>query len=134
MATPAKHVLSEFKFPDNQLQKVLSDVRFAIHQLQGLDGSNERVLTTVDVPAGATALNNGLVEEAPTDGKDYSRNNGLWNYVLGVQGTGTDRVFHENDHTVSQDYTVSNRNALSVGPITVDATVTVDAGSVWVVI
>ena len=40
-----------------------------------------------------------------------------------------------NASTVTEDYTVATgTNAISAGPITVDATVTVSAGSVWVVV
>ena len=134
MATPKKRVISEFQYSDNQLQRTLSEIRYAIHQLQGLDGSNERILTSADVLAGTSALNNGLVEEAPQDSKDYGRKDKAWNHVLGVQGAGTDRVFQENESSVDQDYTVTGRNAMSVGLITVNALVTVASGSTWVVI
>ena len=46
-------------------------------------------------------------------------------------------VFYENDQTVTGSYTItSNKNALTAGPVTVNAgvTVTVPAGSVWTVV
>ena len=46
-------------------------------------------------------------------------------------------VFYENGQTVNNDYTITaNNNAMSAGPITVDAgaTVTIPAGSVWVIV
>ena len=54
-----------------------------------------------------------------------------------VQGGGTDNVFIENDTTVNFNYTVTTgRNALSVGPITVAAgvTVTVPSGKRWLIL
>ena len=51
-------------------------------------------------------------------------------------GAGTDQVFYENGQTVNASYTITtNRNAHSVGPITIasGATVTVPSGSRWVV-
>ena len=47
-----------------------------------------------------------------------------------------DDIFWENDTTVSNDYTVTGKNALSAGPITVAATktVTVADGYVWVIV
>jgi hypothetical protein len=134
MATPAKRVIPEFQFSDNQLQRALTEIRYAIHQLQGLDGSSERVLTSADILAGTSALDNGVVEEAPQDSKDYGRKNKAWNHVLGVQGAGADRVFQENEASVDEDYTVTGRNAMSVGLITVNALVTVASGATWVVI
>ena len=55
----------------------------------------------------------------------------------GATGGGSDEVFHENQTTVTTSYTLStNRNAVSVGPITIGtgATVTVPANARWVVL
>lgn len=52
-------------------------------------------------------------------------------------GGGTDQVFIQNDQTVTADYTIpANKNAMSTGPITVNAgvTVTVSSGARYVVI
>ena len=56
---------------------------------------------------------------------------------LGATGGGADQIFQENGQTVTENYTIpSGRNALSAGPITVSngVTVTVSAGSTWVVV
>ena len=52
-------------------------------------------------------------------------------------GGGNDKIFWENSQTVTQNYTVTNsKNAMTVGPITVAAgvSVTVPSGSVWTVL
>ena len=52
-------------------------------------------------------------------------------------GGGSDKIFWENSQTVTQDYTVtSNKNAMTAGPVTVAAgvSVTVPAGSTWTVV
>lgn len=52
----------------------------------------------------------------------------------GATGGGSDRVFLENDQTVTTNYTItSGRNAVSAGPVTVTPgiTVTIPAGSTW---
>jgi hypothetical protein len=54
-----------------------------------------------------------------------------------AEGGGSDEVFHENDQAVTTDYTIATgRNAMTAGPITINtgATVTVSAGSTWVVV
>ncbi len=54
-----------------------------------------------------------------------------------AEGGGTDEVFHENDQAVTTDYTIATgRNAMTAGPITINsgATVTVSAGSTWVIV
>ena len=55
----------------------------------------------------------------------------------GAVGTGTDKVFYENDIGVSQSYTITTgKNAMSAGPITLAANVvvTIPNGSVWSVV
>jgi hypothetical protein len=55
----------------------------------------------------------------------------------GATGGSTDKVFFENDQSVTASYTISsNKNAVTAGPITIDAgvTVTVPSGSSWVVV
>jgi len=55
----------------------------------------------------------------------------------GATGAGGDAVFQENSLTVTTSYTLSTgKNAMSVGPITINsgATVTVPSGARWVVL
>lgn len=55
----------------------------------------------------------------------------------GAVGSGTDRVFYENDKTVNNSYTITTgKNAVTAGPITIGAgaTVTVPSGSYWTVV
>jgi hypothetical protein len=56
--------------------------------------------------------------------------------AAGAKGGGTDKIFWENDTTVTTSYTIStNKNAVSAGPITIGTgTVTVQNGSVWTVV
>ena len=64
--------------------------------------------------------------------------NGAWGQLGGgATGAGGDQVFVENGVTVTQSYTLStNKNAESVGPITINATktVTVPSGQRWVIL
>jgi len=54
---------------------------------------------------------------------------------LSPTGGGTDAVFYLNDNTINNAYTIpSGKNALSVGPLTINATVTISANASWVVI
>ena len=55
----------------------------------------------------------------------------------GAVGTGTDKVFYENDISVAQNYTItSGKNAMSAGPIAINAgiAVTVPSGSAWTIV
>jgi hypothetical protein len=52
-------------------------------------------------------------------------------------GGGTDKIFYENDQTITVDYTItSGKNAMSAGPITIASgvTVTVPSGSTWTIV
>lgn len=52
-------------------------------------------------------------------------------------GGGSDSVFYENDQNVTTNYTISeNKNAMSAGPITIAANVsiTIPSGSVWTIV
>ena len=55
----------------------------------------------------------------------------------GATGGGSDKVFYENDITITTNYTITtNKNAMSAGPVTINSgvTVTVPSGSVWSII
>jgi hypothetical protein len=54
-----------------------------------------------------------------------------------IGGSGTNEVFFLNDQSVTASYSIpSTKNAMTAGPITVDAgvTVTIPSGSVWTVV
>jgi len=56
---------------------------------------------------------------------------------VGAVGGGEDKVFYENDTTVTESYTLTTgRSAMSVGPITLAAgvVVTIPAGKRWVIL
>ena len=57
--------------------------------------------------------------------------------AAGATGGGTDRVFFENDTTVTTGYTITaGKNAITGGPITIDGgvVVTIPSGSEWTVV
>jgi hypothetical protein len=62
---------------------------------------------------------------------------GLTGISAGATGGSTDQVFYENDQEVTTNYTIStNKNAMTAGPITVNAgvTVTIPTGSEWSIV
>jgi hypothetical protein len=65
-------------------------------------------------------------------------NGSAWGSVGGgATGGGSDEIFVENGQTVTTNYTITtNKNAMSVGPISINSgvTVTVPSGSNWVVL
>jgi hypothetical protein len=97
----------------------------------------------LDLPVGTTAQRPG----SPTSGMirfntDLTQfegyNGSAWSSVGGgATGGGADTVFFENSNTVTTNYTLSTgKNAVSAGPVTIDAgvTVTVPSGASWVVV
>jgi hypothetical protein len=97
----------------------------------------------LDLPVGTTAQRPG----SPTSGMirfntDLSQfegyNGSAWSSVGGgATGGGADTVFLENSNTVTTSYTLTtNKNAVSAGPVTINAgaTVTVPSGASWVIV
>ena len=98
---------------------------------------------------GTIRLPNGTTGERPTPAAGMIRyntsentfegySNGAWGAIGGgATGGGGDQVFYENELTVTTDYTLTtNRNAMSTGPITIDAgaTVTIPTDQRWVIL
>lgn len=62
---------------------------------------------------------------------------GIQGLGLGAVGGGSDKVFYENEKTITTDYTITNnKNAMTVGPVIINngITVTVPSGSIWSII
>ena len=97
---------------------------------------------SVTVPKGTTAQRGTGVSgkfRFNTDDNTFEGYDGTaWGAVGGgATGASGNPVFYENDQNVTGDYTITtNRNAMSAGPITIDAgvTVTIPTGSVWTIV
>lgn len=91
--------------------------------------------TTAQRPVSPTA---GEIRFNTTFGQFEGYANGAWGQLGGgATGGGGDQVFVENGVTVTTNYTLStNKNAESVGPITVNSgiTVTIPNGQRWVIL
>ena len=112
--------------------------------LSGITGVTPRTSTTgsAALPSGTTAQ-----RDASPQAGYFRFNNELgvfegysgtaWGGVGGATGGGSDRVFYENGQTVTTNYTITNgTNAMSAGPITINAgvTVTIGDGEVWTIV
>lgn len=122
---------------DNGLAK-----RVLVSALLALGVTKTSSTGSATIPAGTTAQRDASPQEGYTRANQTTNGleayiNGAWRPAgQGAAGGGTDRVFVENDQSVTTDYTIStNRNAHSVGPITINTgiTVTIPTGSTWLV-
>ncbi len=94
-----------------------------------------KVPTTADILLGEIALNT-------YDGKLFIKRNvsgteSIVDISSAAVGGLSNRVFFENDQTVTANYTIAaTKNAMTAGPIIIDSgvTVTIDTGGRWVVI
>ena len=97
----------------------------------------------IKLPEGTTAERSG----SPADGmirfnSDTNRYEGYANSAWGnlgggATGGGSDEVFVENSNVITTNYTLTtNKNAMSVSPLTINSgvTVTVPSGQRWVVL
>ena len=105
-------------------------------------------LKGIGIFSGGTAIHSGVITSLNFVGSGNTfavggANNGVVDISIaggsggGAVGTGTDKVFYENDISVAQSYTISSgKNAMSAGPITLasGAIVTIPNGSVWTVV
>jgi hypothetical protein len=112
--------------------------RFAVADFIGSFGTNnctiDRNGSNIEGAAADLILDNAFESITLV----YSNASRGWVRVTGrdqsIKGNGGDRVFVENDQTVTSDYTITaGKNAMSAGPISIDTgvTVTIPTGSVW---
>ncbi len=97
----------------------------------------------ITLPVGTTGQRSatpysGMMRYNTTFAQFEGYSGGTWSQVGGgATGSGGDQVFVENGVTVTTSYTLTaSKNAMSVGPITVNsgATVTIPSGQRWVVL
>ena len=99
------------------------------------------VTSTAD---GATVIASNIVDEdnlkisnAGSNGQFLSKQSGNTGGLTWADAGGTvaDGCIYENAQTISNNYTIStNYNALSAGPITISATLTIPSGSVYTIV
>jgi hypothetical protein len=97
---------------------------------------------SIKVPAGTTGQRPtpvaGMIRYNSDEGTFEGYSNGAWGAIGGgATGGGGDQVFYENELTVTTSYTLTTaRNAMSTGPITIDAgvTVTIPTDQRWVIL
>ena len=93
------------------------------------------------VPVGTTAQRPGSAAAGQfrynTDTNQFEGYTSSWGAIGGgggATGGGTEAIFHENENQMDQDYTIgdgtSNINAGVFGPLTINAVLTIPAGSV----
>lgn len=97
----------------------------------------------LDLPAGTTAQRpgsptSGMVRFNTSLGQFEGHNGTAWGQLGGgATGGGSDTVFIENGQTVTTSYTLSTgKNAVSAGPVTVNAgvSVVIPSGASWVIV
>lgn len=96
----------------------------------------------LDLPVGTTAQrpgspSAGMIRYNSTLGQFEGYTSAWGSIGGGAAGGGSDRVFNENDQTVTTNYTITtNRNAVSAGPVTISTgiTVTIPSGSNWAIV
>ena len=97
---------------------------------------------SITVPAGTTGQRPsptaGMIRYNSDEGTFEGYASGQWGSIGGgATGGGGDQVFYENELVVTTDYTLTTaRNAMSTGPITIDAgvTVTIPVDQRWVIL
>ena len=120
------------------------------------DTNNDGIVVTGVVTAttasftgtGAVGLTTGTTAQRPaspdagmirynSENQQFEGYSTAWGGFGGASGSSGNAVFYENDTNVTDNYTITTgKNAMSAGPITLDAgvVVTIPSGSVWTVV
>jgi hypothetical protein len=123
----------------------LSTTAWGLASLAGATFTGDVVLNTttaLKLPIGTTAERptgaNGLVRYNSSLTTFEGYKNGAWGAIGGgATGGGSDDAFYENTQTITTNYTITtNKNAMSAGPITINAgiIVTIPSGSTWSIV
>lgn len=97
----------------------------------------------IDIPAGTTAQrpaspSSGMIRFNSTLSQYEGYNGTAWSSIGGgATGGGSDAVFVETGNTVTTNYTLTaGKNAVTAGPVTINAgvVVTVGSGQSWVIV
>ena len=116
--------------PDNY--SVASGIPYTITLTTAPASGVNIVIVSLNGIEGATGPSGGPIGATGATGET-----GATGASNGATGAGTDAIFWENDQVVTASYTITtNKNAMSAGPISVAAgvTVTVPSGSAWTVV
>jgi len=126
-ATPADNTVSTVKIVDSAVTTAkIADSGVTTAKMADLSPS----------PAG-TVGSSTLIPILNVNAKGQITSYTTASAAAGATGGGTDKIFWENDQTVTTNYTLTaSKNALSAGAITINAgvTVTVPTGGVWTVV
>jgi len=124
------------------------ELRMTAELLNDFASDTEAVIRTSNtgsgkLPIGTTAQRDGTPSAGflrfnSTDSSFEGYNGTAWGSIGGgATGGGSDAIFYENTQAVTTDYAITTgSNAMSAGPITINAgvTVTVPTGSNWVIV
>lgn len=126
----------------------LASTNLGLASLAGATFTGDVILgttTALELPDGTTGQRPGspvagMIRYNTTLNTFEGYKSGVWG-AIGGGATGaagsTDDVFYENGQTVTANYTITtNKNALTAGPVTINAgvTVTIPSGSFWSIV
>ena len=122
-----------------------ADLNLALGAIQSTNSGTAAPSTTIAYQYWYDTTNNILkLRNANNDGwidiGTFDQTEGTFTAAgaeVGATGGGNDKIFWENDQTVTSDYTITDgQNAMSAGPITISSgiTVTIGTGETWTVV
>jgi hypothetical protein len=124
----------------------LASTNLGLASLTGATFTGDVILgttTALELPDGTTGQRpgspvNGMIRYNTTLNQFEGYKASAWGAIGGgATGGSSDDIFYENGQTVTTNYTLSTgKNAMSAGPITINAgvTVTVPSGASWTVV
>jgi hypothetical protein len=143
IAVPAGKSMYVFNDGTNVVEVTNAAITLTVTGSATIGGDSSFTSTgAILLPAGTTGQQptgvNGKIRYNSTNAKFEGYSSGAWGQLGGgATGGGGDQVFVENGVTVTTNYTLStNKNAESVGPISINSgvVVTIPSGQKWVVL
>jgi hypothetical protein len=114
-----------------------TNVQAAIQELDTEKVPRTSTSGSAKLPSGNTAARDGspvvgMIRHNSQLNSFEGYNNGAWGSIGGgAAGGGGEKIFHESENTMDQDYTIStNHNAVVPTPFTINATLTINSPSV----
>ena len=139
------HVFDDFQVSDAisssaSNQTLASDLLNVTGQIRSTGAASTEFRAAIGISSGGTAIGAGITQlNFVGAGNTFKVTDNTMDITIsgGAMGGGANRIFFENDITVTNDYTITTgKNAMSAGPLTINAgvTITIPAGSDWTIV
>lgn len=139
------HIFDDFSVSDAisasaSNQTLNSDLLNVSGQIKSLGAASTEFRAAVGISSAGTVIGAGITQlNFVGAGNTFKVTDNTMDITIsgGAMGGGANRVFFENDTTITEDYEITTgKNAMSAGPLTINSgvTITIPSGSDWTIV